>query len=386
MMLMAVVLYMALTLVMLYTYAYRKTYAGFGAFTVAQFSWSLGAFLVSFRLLGERFSLLVGNILLFGHCLFLYQGIARYGGMAAPLRRNASNIVSVGLGIAAIAYYTYADYNTCRRVVVYSAVVAVCYLRTGLEPFLVRQWKTYSMQPVFSAILLVVSLMYAYRSLHNLDATRCVVGGSDEIVKLLLLASMVLLPLLTFSLLSMTSGRVETELRDTRDALRQLADTDSLTGLPNRRYFLERFDEAMEAALDKGAPLGFAMLDLDHFKEINDTHGHLVGDSVLRAVSASMVRAMPPEVIVGRLGGEEFGIVLPAGVMASARALLEGLQRDIAALRPNGVAVTVSVGLATSPRHVDGLLAVADACLYEAKRAGRDRLICCGEGWAEEVA
>ena len=232
------------------------------------------------------------------------------------------------------------------------------------------------MQAVFSALLFLVSASYAIRAYVSLQATVCALGGPDPIVKLLLLSSMFLLPAVTFSILSMTSGRVEAELRETQEALRRQAQTDFLTGIANRRHFLEQAEQVLQRAGERGETVSLLMLDLDFFKDINDTYGHQTGDAVLRAVSRRLGEVLRDVDVIGRLGGEEFGVLLPGLERKDAVAVADRLREAVAALRPGGHAITASLGVASGVTALNDLLARADACLYAAKDAGRNRVVC----------
>lgn len=159
-----------------------------------------------------------------------------------------------------------------------------------------------------------------------------------------------------------------------------LASTDELTGLANRRAFLRHLERQVEAANEFGWALAVAIFDVDHFKKVNDSHGHAVGDRVLRLVSDRSVGVVRSGDLVGRLGGEEFAILMPGASPEDAAAVAERLRGMIAAPAEGGAevlpSVTVSVGLAA---HIPGqdsntLLAGADRALYEAKSAGRNRV------------
>lgn len=155
---------------------------------------------------------------------------------------------------------------------------------------------------------------------------------------------------------------------------------DGLTGLLNHSALLDQLDIEVARARRLSGRLVFAMTDLDHFKRVNDTQGHGMGDQVLRAFSRLLQQRLRRTDALGRYGGEEFGIVLPDTDLAEAQTLLEGLREDFAALRfhgPGGVfGATFSVGLADFPRHGDGagLCEAADRALYAAKGGGRNRV------------
>ncbi|MBV8201457.1 MAG: GGDEF domain-containing protein, partial [Acidobacteria bacterium] len=156
---------------------------------------------------------------------------------------------------------------------------------------------------------------------------------------------------------------------------------DRLTGLPNRRYIEDRLDQALAAARRTRRPLVLALADLDHFKQINDRHGHATGDAVLCEAAATLARSFRRSDVIARYGGEEFVILFPEAQPAAAIDRLEQLRADVARqpIQVSGAAVplTLSVGLAVFP--ADGetpadLLTRADQRLYSAKRAGRNRV------------
>ena len=167
------------------------------------------------------------------------------------------------------------------------------------------------------------------------------------------------------------------------DRLERLAAVDPLTEAYNRRFGLARLREEYSRAVRAESPLGVLMLDLDHFKSINDTYGHLVGDRVLRAVAHACHRVVREGDVLVRFGGEEFLVLLPGAGPEDVRQVGERIRRAVAettiAEGEQRIAVTVSLGGATyrdaTTESPDGLVAQADAALYQAKTSGRDRLV-----------
>lgn len=163
---------------------------------------------------------------------------------------------------------------------------------------------------------------------------------------------------------------------------RRLARTDALTGFANRAGFVEAADRALRRAARRGQPITLVVFDLDLFKQINDSHGHLAGDAVLRAV-ADTLRDLPgPERLVGRIGGEEFAVLLPGATPTEARGHAEACRLAIAGMEAQhegrALRVTASFGVARAdlvPAPLAELLARADRALYRAKHAGRDRIV-----------
>ncbi len=158
--------------------------------------------------------------------------------------------------------------------------------------------------------------------------------------------------------------------------VKKMAETDALTGLANRRTFQAILERELARATRNGEQVTLIMLDVDHFKDLNDTHGHQTGDEVLKHVASSLIANCRSFDTAARYGGEEFAVVLPACSPQEALIAGERLRKGISA-SASQVPVTASAGLATFPIHAgtpDALVRAADEALYESKRAGRDRV------------
>jgi two-component system, cell cycle response regulator len=166
------------------------------------------------------------------------------------------------------------------------------------------------------------------------------------------------------------------------DQTERLATTDGLTGLVNHRTFQERLDAHLAQAQRYGKKISLLLCDIDHFKSVNDTYGHPVGDQVLRGVSRTLSKEARNTDVVARYGGEEFAIVMPetdtAGAMVIAERIRERIGKLVFETEQGPLRVTMSLGVATFPE--DGakkaeLVERADGCLYHAKRHGRNQSV-----------
>jgi len=170
---------------------------------------------------------------------------------------------------------------------------------------------------------------------------------------------------------------LQDSLRESNRQLEKLSTTDSLTGLAN--HFMERLQTAFLQSQRTGMTLALIMLDLDHFKAVNDSRGHLGGDQVLREVAVVLGRQMRPYDLAARIGGEEFALILPEidrpGALGVAERLRELTESHLFLPPANGLKLTASFGVSATPvDSVESLIRSADAALYRAKHQGRNRV------------
>lgn len=170
---------------------------------------------------------------------------------------------------------------------------------------------------------------------------------------------------------------------DLQDELRTESFTDPLSGLLNRRGFNTRLEQALDSARAHRSPLALVVADLDHFKEVNDRFGHAVGDSAIVSFSNCLRQVAGGDHVAGRMGGEEFAVLLRGSDIRLARLFAEGVRTSFAAFDvpglPAGQTLTASFGVALLQPGEDweGLLKRADRALYRAKAEGRDRVVVC---------
>lgn len=179
---------------------------------------------------------------------------------------------------------------------------------------------------------------------------------------------------------SIVKARVKTHvtLKRQYDLLKETAVHDQLTGLYNRHYLSDMLASKVAHAMRHEVPLSIILVDIDHFKNINDAYGHLIGDEVLREVSALIRQSARQEDIAARFGGEEFILVLESCTLEDARIKAEGLRKEIEKYYPQGLDVTASFGVIQLDKEINSVtqfLDLADQALYKAKNEGRNRVV-----------
>ena len=205
---------------------------------------------------------------------------------------------------------------------------------------------------------------------REMTLNRSVIIGLSVLTLALLLGS-------SYIMLNQLIGKIDSAQR----ALHEASISDELTGLRNRRFLMSRFNEEFERARRHSTPLGFLMLDLDHFKKINDSFGHPFGDLVLKSVAGIISGAMREYDVAARYGGEEFAVLVPEtkrqDLVALAERIREQLEIQDMSDSSSTVRVTVSVGVTSLDENdtPETLLKRADKALYQAKNEGRNRTV-----------
>lgn len=182
--------------------------------------------------------------------------------------------------------------------------------------------------------------------------------------------------------------KIHEALRQARESLQanakrleEMAYTDALTGLSNRRAFEVQAESAIAEAGRTGQPLVLALIDIDHFKTFNDDYGHAVGDDILRTLGQRLAELKGEAVTIARYGGEEFMCCLPGADLHAGQDFASAVHRAVAEIEVQGRGVTVSIGLAPRPGGsrlaLEALIKLADLALYKAKAAGRNRTVTC---------
>ena len=275
---------------------------------------------------------------------------------------------------------------------VYAMLAALADIRigTGLSVFAMVMVGIAAMSlmgPIFSALVFVAGAGFFALLILSADLEPWLLSSLYLQIFCSMLISMALSVLVWMqftsnTILNRALNLTNQELQHKQQELEFLAGHDTLTGLYNRREFLRRTEVELARVTRVPASVALLMLDLDHFKRINDEHGHPVGDEVLRQVAGVLNAAVRVTDIVGRMGGEEFIVLLPnttpAGAQLAAQKLLEAFRAQPIVAAGMQLPLTVSVGATALPPHqratVNALYLAADQALYLAKENGRNRI------------
>lgn len=280
-------------------------------------------------------------------------------------------LIAVGSGLA-LAFPSYP-----MTVLVTSLLYGVLYLASAFQAAKLRMPERSAGRLLLVAVFLVVAIVMTARlSLFVSGLRSGAPPGFTTPIRALMFVVASIAPMAASFAFVVACGEV------LGDRLLRWSLTDSLTGIPNRRAFLDTLTRALSSGARRSEPVGVLVIDVDHFKRINDTAGHATGDLVLSAVARLLTDAARSEDSVARLGGEEFGVVVPGADLATAAAVAERLRSTVASAqipvdgRFYELTVSIGVAAATGAENDAGtLLNRADTLLYEAKGSGRDRVI-----------
>lgn len=349
----------------------QRTYRGFGWWIAAQWLLALGCLLQMFR--DDAPELLpLANLLLLQWPVVVLGGMRRFSARhpsRVPPLVDALMLGAVWMGWLAVWA---AGGSVAERVAAFSGGAFALHLYGAVLVWRMAETRGSAAARMLVGVDLAAALLHALRAAAALTAP--VQGAVAE--GLLLASGLVIVVsalVLVYLALMLTAERSESQLREMHRQLRFLADIDVLTHVPNRRHFHELAAQALAEGVEE--PCSLMMLDVDHFKRINDEHGHAAGDEALREVGRCMHDALRTQDIAGRLGGDEFAVLLPAAAVDDAIVVAGRIVERLAQRRaergaaPLGLSFGV-VLLQPGESLVDALRR-ADLALYEAKRQGR---------------
>lgn len=370
----------SLSILMIFIWRSSKTYPGFGSWTLANVSVAIGFLLLTGRgILPDFVTIVVANGFTFGSLLLTYAGTRKFLGFRSN-RLFISGILI--LHTIAFIYFSYINKQVIPRILtisIFLAIVSYVIAESFREALQKERKVTYSFASgiYFSFAALMIGravLTYLFTDLNNYYAPDWV-QSSSYLIFIIYAVSW------TFMYLILNNERLYSELKSTKNKFEKMATTDFLTGVNNNRRFFEVGGIEIQRAKRFDHPLTLIMFDIDFFKKINDTYGHAAGDKVLMAIVDSCKFNLRELDVLGRLGGEEFGILLPhtdidVGKMVASR-LRRAFSDTPITLSDTIINVTASFGvtsLGKDDTDLKELLVRADTALYEAKQNGRDQV------------
>lgn len=372
---------MAISVSMIVVVNTQKTYPGFRRWATASGIYATGMALYLFRgVLPDWLAILVANWLYFSFLPLVNDGLLSFYDVRNAAVWRLVNAAIYGVVCVALTVAFLLHLPVPARVLI-SAVASLMLATPGMV-VLVRQ-----VRRSFSAALLLV--ITALTILLIAMVGRIVVllfmpelvpfVGSLSGLGLTTTIVTVVWVAMSHGLFAVNSRRITDELIAASRELARKALTDSLTDLPNRRGFLEQGGKLMALAVRGERPVSVMMIDVDHFKRVNDTYGHLIGDQVLHAVGQAITATLRTSDLAGRMGGEEFGVVMPDTDLGQAEHAAERVRAAIAGVVVGTVTgISASIGIAArEPFETDiaDVLRRADDAVYRAKRGGRNRSV-----------
>ncbi|MEI6777136.1 MAG: GGDEF domain-containing protein [Chloroflexales bacterium] len=357
-------------------YRLTKTYAGLGWWAAGSAALSLGfgvAILWKIPIIGQ-IAMIASVAMVASGMALLYVGVLRFFGQREPRERLI--VFCVLITFIAIYFTVIDDRIEIRRLIV-SVVVAAMSLLLARSLFIYRI-RSLSV-PIYFLIVMSLSnaIFYGIRTLETLRFGVSVDGAfrSTPTETALYLIALIITTLWTFGLIILVNQRLSTELE-------KRATTDELTGITNRRHFLELAQNEIQRTLRLNRPLALTLIDIDHFKHINDTYGHAVGDQALLAWTHLCQNNIRQIDVFARLGGDEFVLLFPETTCDHAYEVMNRICLALGSqpftLSDRSVSMTISSGVAgliSADDTIDTLLERTDRALYRAKEAGRNRVV-----------
>ncbi len=361
----------------------RRVYPGFRILMLSALLVFVGMAVLMLRAwAGESPLLVFGvNAILLAYPVLVYHGLGEYGRMPHLRERTLQNVCFVALVCVAQTADLLFDPNMERRVVMFSVAALLLNSRIALE----LPWQSRRRLPGMS-ILCLSYLFTAGLQALRISNTLGIPGNAlltmqhgDVIGVYSVLYRILQAVLELYVVFAMNSAMLEDDLHVATSQIERVAQTDALTGALNRRGLELLGAGALRKSYGNGLPVSVIMLDLDWFKQVNDSLGHVAGDELLSAVAALCQGTLRAEDVFARFGGEEFVIVAPSTGAEEAMRLAERVRQTVEGARfaaTNGETVTASFGVASADAaSLDELLQRADEALYAAKQAGRNRVV-----------
>lgn len=366
--------------VMFFVWRAQKNYPGTKYWVLSNLVGAVGFCLIGLRGFAPEFlTIILGNLLAVSTTAFALEGNRRFLGLRPDSMIPVTVVTAYGI---TLAFYTYVQPNLTARIITASIVTSLLaflsYRAFAEKPGLMQNivYRTVGYTFLLFSILMFIRMIatMAFSSISELYTP-------DWIQSVSFMVFLVFATVWSLNYVVLNSERLQEELREKEAELLERATTDFLTGLGNKRAFEDFANSEIKRGRRYKIPVSLVIIDLDHFKLVNDTHGHAVGDKVLTEIGQILKRLTRQHDHIARLGGEEFGLLLTHTDLETAHAVAEAFRRDIQAMTiEHGKAkikMTSSFGVAelASDDTLETLMERADANLYRAKDTGRNRVV-----------
>ena len=370
----------SLGLIMAFIWKTQKVYTGFALWTLSNFTAAFGFSLLALRgYAPDWLTIIVGNVFAVAAMVLSYEGSRRFLGLSGSRLFNFGILAVYALGIT---YFTYADNVILYRIAVSTVCLAII---TGRSAYIFQTQRRATPTYKFAAVtyLCFTALMFVRLFLTYQNTQISALFAPDWVQSLVYLIFLIFAIIWMFTYLILTNERLQIELTAAQLDLEKVAATDFLTGIANNRRFYETGEIEIQRANRFQHTLTLVMFDLDFFKQINDTFGHAAGDRILIETVAVCRRNLRSVDLFGRLGGEEFAVLLPHTDLEGAKTVAELLRTAIERIEieftpAEIIKITASFGI-TELKNTDiaiqTILDRADTVLYQAKNDGRNRIV-----------
>lgn len=357
----------------------RRTYGGFGRWVLANFVFGMGYFFISLRgIVPDLFSIVLGNAATVYAEILIYEGIRLFYGRPAFSKWNSFVFV---IYLIFHTYFIYLDPNINARIVVISIALFILIIRSGVTLFnspLLELRRTASSA---GTIFLLTSLLPLARAIYAILQPHPIDLFADPMSAWFAMFAFFSILAWTFYFFLINTARLEIDLEVARLELMQLAMTDPLTGLFNRRHFFERAEIEFQRAKRHEHNISFLLMDIDGFKAINDKYGHDAGDAVMQHLSSILPGEVRVFDLVARFGGDEFIVMLVNVHEEFAYEVAERIRATVAdtpvVFDSQRFDIRLSLGIASYNARDEDLKSIlkrADIALYDAKQQGRNRV------------